>query len=124
MSDQCQFVIVRSDDQLSSAQLKNRLESEPSWDSSIQMEIIKSSLDTLPAVDPTFISVVAAGSAAIGALFAALGNVIQFLGKQKIVIRWPDGTTVEVEGRNASDLVSKVIAQLESKPGSGILISV
>lgn len=63
-------------------------------------------------------------SAAIGALFAALGNVVQSLGKQKIVIRWPDGTTVEVEGRNAQEMVKKVIAQLESKPGSKTVISV
>jgi hypothetical protein len=123
MIDQFQFVIVRRDDQVSSAELKNRLEAAPMWDATIQMEIVKSTLDTRP-VDPTFLGVVAAGSAAIGALFGALGNVVQSLGKQKIVIHWSDGTTIEVEGRNAEEMIKRVIAQLESKPGSKIVISV
>ena len=123
MVNQFQFVIVRCDDRLSSAELKNRLEAEPTWDSSIQMAIVKSTLDTRPA-DPTFLSVVAAGSAAIGALFAALGTVVQSLGKQKIVIRFPNGTEVEVEGKNAEEMVKRLIAQLELKPGSKMVISV
>ena len=123
MVDQFQFVIVRCDDRLSSAELKNRLEAEPTWDSSIQMAIVKSTLNTRPT-DPNFPKAVATSSAAIGALFAALATVVQSLGKQKIVIRWPDGTTVEVEGRNAEKIVSRVIAQLELKPGSKVVISV
>ena len=123
MTDQFEFVIVRSDDRLSSAELKSRLEASPGWDSSLQIKIVKSKLDTRPA-DPTFLAVVAAGSAAIGSVFGALGGVAQSLGKHKIVIRWADGTSVEVEGRNAEEIVKKVIPLLESKPGSKIVVSV
>ncbi|MGH9838698.1 MAG: hypothetical protein ACREEM_07940 [Blastocatellia bacterium] len=123
MTDQFEFVIVRRDDLLSSAELKSRLEASPAWDSSLQMQIVKSAIDTRPA-DPTFLAVVAAGAAAIGSLFGALGGVAQSLGKHKIVMRWADGTSVEVEGRNAEEIVKKVIPLLESKPSSKIVVSV
>lgn len=123
MTDQFEFVIVRSDDRLSSAELKSRLEESPGWDSSLQIRIVKSTLDTRPA-DPTFLAILTAGGAAIGALFGALGGVAQSLGKHKIVIRWADGTCVEVEGRNAEEIVKKVIPLLEAKPGAKIVISV
>jgi hypothetical protein len=118
-----EFVIVRRDDRISTAELKSRLESAPDWDASIQLKILKSELDIRPA-DPTVLAAIAAGSAAIGALFAALGGIVQSLGKQKITIRWQDGTSVEVEGRSAEEIIRRVLPLLESKPGAKILISV
>lgn len=123
MADQFEFVIVRSDDRLSSAELKSRLEASPGWDSSLQIRIVKSTLDTRPA-DPTFLAILTTGGAALGALFGALGGVAQSLGKHKIVIRWADGTSVEVEGRNAEEILKKVIPLLEAKPGAKIVVSV
>ena len=123
MADQFEFVIVRSDDRLSSAELKSRLEASPGWDSSLQIRIVKSTLDTRP-VDPTFLAILTTGGAALGALFGALGGVAQSLGKHKIVIRWADGTSVEVEGRNAEEILKKVIPLLEAKPGGKIVVSV
>ena len=123
MTDQFEFVIVRRDDRLSSAELKSRLEASPGWDSSLQIKIVKSTLDTRPA-DPTFLSILTASAAALGALFGALGGVAQSLGKHKIVIRWADGTSVGVEGRNAQEIVKKVIPLLESKPGTKSVVTV
>jgi hypothetical protein len=123
MVRQFEFVIVRQDDQLSSSELKSRLESTPCWDRSIQLQILKSELDTRPT-DPTFLSAIAAGSAAIGALFGALGGIAQSLGKQRIVVRWQNGASVEVEGRNAEDIIQRVIPLLASEPDSKIVISV
>lgn len=123
MIQEFEFMIVRRDDRISTTQLKSRLESAPEWDESIQLQILKSELDIRP-VDPTVLSAIVAGSAAIGALFAALGGVAQSLGKQKITIRWQDGTSVEVEGRNAEEIVRKVLPLLESKPGTKLVVSV
>jgi hypothetical protein len=123
MTDDVEFVIARRDDLLTSAELRRRLEASPSWDPEIQIRIVKSAVDTRP-IDPTYLAVVAAGSAAIGALFTALGGVAQSLGKQKIAVRWADGTTVEVEGRNAEETVRRIVALLESKPASRIVVSV
>jgi hypothetical protein len=123
MADQFEFVIVRSDDRLSSAELKSRLEASPGWDSSLQIRIVKSTLDTRP-VDPTFLAILTTGGAALGALFGALGGVAQSLGKHKIAIRWADGTSVEVEGRNAEEILKKVIPLPEAKPGGKIVVSV
>ena len=123
MSESYEFFIIRTDDRISTLDLKCGLEKENSWDRSIELKTSSSGIDIRPA-DPTLLSAIAAGSAAIGALFGALGGVAQSLGKHKITVRWQDGTTVEVDGRRAEEILKRVIPLLSEKPDKKVVISI
>lgn len=116
-----EFLIIRPDDEITSEDLVRQLQATPQWDAAIQTRIIEADVDTRP-LDATFVSAMAAGAAAIAALFTALGGVAQSLGKQKIVIRVND-KTLEVEGRNPEEVVRRLLPLLEEMSDKKVLVT-
>jgi hypothetical protein len=115
MNQEIEFAIFRRDGQISSEELKQRLEAAPGWNPAISLEIHQPAIDTR-SVDPTFISAACtAGGVVVGALLGALGKVVESLGKQRISLEFEDGSRIDVEARNALRIIDELLPRLGRK---------
>lgn len=115
MDNNIEIFIVRDDDDLTSEQLKQQLEQLPDWDSSIRLDVRMPEHQSRQ-MDPSFLSAICTvGGTVLGALISSLLNAAQARGKQKITIQFPNGSSIEVEGRNATETLNKLLPLIESK---------
>ena len=106
-----EIFIARSDDDLTSAELKQELERLSNWDPSIRLDAYVPAQE-IRTVDPTVLRVLVS-SGALRVLVAGIFQIAQTRGRQKVAIQFPDGTVFEYEGRNPIAAVEKVLPKLQ-----------
>jgi hypothetical protein len=105
--------IVRSDDSLTSEELKENLERFSEWDNSITLEIRQEQRLLLKTVDPTVLAAIfTMAGTALGALISGLLQIAQVNYKEKVVLVTKDGLRIEVEARHAQDKIPELIKLL------------
>lgn len=110
-----QIRIERSDDSLTSQELKELLEKLPEWDNSIKLEVIREQHLRLKNIDPTVVTaILTMAGTALGALISGLLKIAQANHKERIVLVTKDGLRIEVEARHALDKIPELIKLLRS----------
>ncbi|MCP4600169.1 MAG: hypothetical protein GY847_06480 [Proteobacteria bacterium] len=105
--------IMRSDDTLTSQELKEQFEQLPCWDQSITLEVRQEQQRRLRTVDPTVLAAIfSAAGAALGALVTGLFQIAKATHKERVVLVSKDGLRIEIETRHALDKIPELIKLL------------
>jgi hypothetical protein len=107
--------VVRTDDSLTSQQLKERLETLPNWDDAIALEILQERGSQLRQVDQTvLVATVSAIAATLGVLISGLLQIAQANYKERIVLVSKKGLRIEIETRHALKKLPELIELLKA----------
>jgi hypothetical protein len=107
--------VVRTDDSLTSRQLKERLETLPNWDDTIALEILQERGSHLRQVDQTvLVAAVSAIAATLGVLISGLLQIAQANYKERIVLVSKKGLRIEIETRHALKKLPELIELLKA----------
>jgi len=119
-----EIFIERSDDTLSSVDLKLKLEKLPEWDNSINLKVRnKNSLPLRTGIDPTIL--VAACTMTGTLLVTLIGGLTKIAletFKEEVTIEFENGTKIKIKGRNVEKKLSEIRKLLESNEIKRIII--
>jgi len=108
--------IKRSDDTLTSKELKRKLEELPEWHNLIKVEIQNEKSISLKSVDPSvLVAICTATGTALGVLIGGLTKIALATFKEKITIVLKDGSRIEIEARHATNKMPEIIKLFKSK---------
>ena len=106
--------IVRTDDNLTSQQLKERLETLPGWEQTITLEVLQERSTRLRQLDQAvLLATVSAVAATLGVLISGLLQIAQANYKERIVLVSKKGLRIELETRHALKKLPELIELLK-----------